>query len=148
MTKTIRMTALLILTITARITVSALSEDACKTPAPRTTTPANGESPLVCDRLALSSALRKRHFEVLGPALIARRTGVRELSDGYEFQFPSDTKTLAMLTEWIAQERLCCPFFDIDLHIAPKAGPVRMRLTGRPGTKDFMRAAAAAWVSK
>jgi hypothetical protein len=129
------------------IAMPACSEDACKTPAPQAKTAAKGESPFVCDRLALSPALRKRHFEELGPALIARKTGTHELANGYELQFPSDAKTLAMLTEWIEQERLCCPFFDIDLHFVPEGGPVWMRLTGRPGTKDFMRAAAA-WIQK
>lgn len=118
--------------------------DACKTPA---TTTAKSESPFFCNRLALSPAIRKRHFEDLGPALIARKTAVREVPNGYELQFPSDSKTLAMLTEWIEQERLCCPFFEIDLRFTPDRGPVWMRLTGGPGTKDFIRAATA-WIHK
>ncbi|HEX9501697.1 MAG TPA: hypothetical protein VGA10_08595 [Thermoanaerobaculia bacterium] len=98
-----------------------------------------------CDRLALSPEIRKRHFEVLGPALRAVKLAVRELPDGYEFEFPSDAKTLPMLEEWIAQERLCCPFFDIDLRLERAGGPAWMRLTGRTGTKDFIRADFSAW---
>ncbi len=107
-----------------------------------------GQSPLACDRLALSPELRKRHFEELGPALVKLRRGVRELPDGYEFEFSSDPKTMAMLEEWAGQERLCCPFFDINIHFAAEGGPVSMRLTGRPGTKAFMEAEGAEWVRK
>jgi hypothetical protein len=106
------------------------------------------DSPFVCDRLALTPEIRKRHFEVLGPALRAARLAVRELPDGYEFKFPSDAKTLAMLEEWIGQERLCCPFFDIDLRLERENGPAWMRLTGRPGTKDFIRADAGPWIQQ
>ncbi|MDQ6802021.1 MAG: hypothetical protein M3041_14435 [Acidobacteriota bacterium] len=106
------------------------------------------DSPFACDRLALTPELRKRHFEELGPALRALRLAVRELPDGYEFKFPSDAKTVAMLEEWIAQERLCCPFFDIDLRFEREGGPAWMRLTGRPGTKEFIRADAPKWIQQ
>lgn len=106
------------------------------------------DSPFACDRLALTPELRRRHFEELGPALRALRLAVRELPDGYEFKFPSDVKTVAMLEEWIAQERLCCPFFDIDLRFEREGGPAWMRLTGRPGTKEFIRADAPKWIQQ
>src|SRR5438477_10673777 len=72
------------------------------------------ESPFACDRMALTPEVRKRHFEELGPALISLRKSVRELPDGFEFEFPADEKTYQLLTEWAFQERLCCPFFDLD----------------------------------
>ena|ERR1700682_6445956 len=107
---------------------------------------AKHESPFACDRLALTPEVRKRHFEELGPILRGLRTGVHELSNGYEFQFPNDEKTFALLAEWAAQERLCCPFFDIDLRIDREGGPAWLRLTGREGTKAFIKADAPAWV--
>ena len=106
------------------------------------------ESPFACNVNALTKEVRHRHFDELGPALRARRQQVRELSNGYEFSFPSDTKTYAMLTEWVDQERLCCPFFDIDIHIEREGGPVWLRLTGRPGTKDFVRVDFAPWMQQ
>src|SRR6266487_4880734 len=81
------------------------------------------DAPFVCDRLALSPEARKRHFKELGPMLAALRLGARELPDGYEFKFPSDAKTVAMLEEWMGQERLCCPFFHIDLRLEREGGP-------------------------
>jgi len=106
------------------------------------------ESPFACDRLALSPAERKRHFEELGPALRAKKTGVQELSDGYEFAFPSDASTFQLVAEWSIQERRCCPFFDIALRLEREGGPLTLRLTGRPGTKEFIKADAAAWIAK
>jgi hypothetical protein len=100
---------------------------------------AKRESPLACNAFALSPEIRKRHFEELGPALLKLKKSTRELPDGYEFEFPADTKTYQVLTEWVSQERSCCPFFDIDLRLDRENGPLWLRLTGRPGTKDFIK---------
>jgi hypothetical protein len=64
------------------------------------------ESSFACDRLALDAEARKRHFQELGPALRTLKESVRELPNGYEFRFPSDPKTIAMVAEWAAGERL------------------------------------------
>jgi hypothetical protein len=104
------------------------------------------ESPFACDRLALDADARRRHFEELGPALRTLKEGVRELPNGYEFRFPSDPKTIALVAEWAAGERLCCPFFDIQLRMEREGGPFWTRLTGRKGTKEFIKADAAAWI--
>ena len=104
------------------------------------------ESAFACDRLALSPGARKRHFSELGPALRSMKKAVRELPDGYEFQFPADPKTIAMIAEWAAGERLCCPFFDIQIRMEAEGGPVWLRLTGREGTKSFLQADAASWI--
>jgi hypothetical protein len=100
---------------------------------------AKRKSPLACNAFALSPETRKRHFEELGPALLKLKKSTRELPDGYEFEFPADNKTYQVLTEWVSQERLCCPFFDIDLRLDREGGPLWLRLTGRPGTKEFIK---------
>ena len=96
-------------------------------------------SPLACNAFALSPEVRKRHFEELGPALLKLKKSTRELPDGYEFELPTDNKTYQLLAEWAFQERLCCPFFDIELRLDRENGPLWLRLTGRPGTKEFIR---------
>lgn len=106
----------------------------------------SAQSPFYCDRGALSPAERTRHFDVLGPALIARRQAVRELPDGYEFQFASDKQTFQDLAEFVEAERRCCPFFDIELRMTAEHGPLWVRFTGRPGTKQFIEADAAEWI--
>jgi len=106
------------------------------------------ESPLACDRLALDAEARRRHFEELGPALRTLKESVRELPNGYEFRFPSDPKTIGLVAEWAAGERLCCPFFDIQLRMGKEGGPFWLRLTGRKGTKDFIKVDAASWIKQ
>ncbi len=107
---------------------------------------AEKESPFACDRLALTPAERSRHFDVLGPLLRQRKLAVRELSEGYEFRFPSDPETIRLVTEWVVGERRCCPFFDIDLRLEREGGAFWMRLTGRPGTKEFIQTEGATWI--
>jgi hypothetical protein len=131
--------------VLAIVAASAASADESKqSPEPR----AAGVSPFACDRLALSPEIRKRHFEELGPALRKLKKSTRELADGYEFEFPADQTTYQMLAEWVFQERLCCPFFDIDLRSEREGGSFWLRLSGRPGTKDFIKADGAVWVKQ
>ncbi len=101
--------------------------------------PPKRESAFACDRLVLTPEARKRHFDELGPALRAITKGTRELSDGYEFEFPSDSASFKLVSEWAAGEHLCCPFFDIDLRLEREGGAFWLRLTGREGVKQFIR---------
>ncbi len=104
------------------------------------------DSPFACDRAALTSQARKRHFDELSPALRARKKSVRELREGFEFEFPADTATFQLVSEWVTGERLCCPFFDIDIHVEREHGSLWLRLTGREGVKKFIKADFAAWL--
>jgi len=106
---------------------------------------ARTESPFACNRLALNEQQRRRHFDELSPTLRGLKTQVAELPDGFEFQFPSDQKTFQLLAEWIDGERVCCPFFDIDLRSQREGGLLTLRLTGRDGVKQFIRADFAKW---
>jgi hypothetical protein len=110
-------------------------------------TPSFADSPFACNRAALSVQARKRHFDELSPMLRARKKSIRELRDGFEFEFPSDTATFQLVSEWVAGERLCCPFFDIDVHVEREGGSLWLRLTGRQGVKQFIQAEFAHWFS-
>jgi hypothetical protein len=103
------------------------------------------ESPFACSPSALSPAERKQHFEDYGPKLRARLKQIRELPDGYEFAFGTDRDTYQTLAAWMFQERLCCPFFDLDLRIDREGGSTWLRLTGRAGVKEFLRAEFEPW---
>lgn len=122
-------------------------EDKCNDDQPQAANSVR-QSPFACDRLALDPEARKRHFDELGPALRSLRKAVRELPDGYEFQFPADPATIALVAEWAAGERLCCPFFDIQLRMEPENGPFWLRLTGRKGTKHFIKVDGASWIKQ
>ncbi len=108
-------------------------------PAPRQ------ESPFACVESALSRAERKQHFEEYGPLLRARLQRIHELPDGYEFGFAPEAGTYRMLSTWMFQERLCCPFFDLALRIDREGGPLWLRLTGRKGVKEFITAEFDPW---
>jgi hypothetical protein len=96
-------------------------------------------------RLSPTRPSRKRHFDELSPALRARKLSIRELRDGFEFEFPTDSTTFQLVSEWVAGERLCCPFFDIDMHVEREHGNLWLRLTGREGVKQFIRSDFAQW---
>jgi hypothetical protein len=104
------------------------------------------ESPLACNALAFSKQGRDRHFNELGPALRSLHKRVRELDDGYEFEFPGDRTTFQLLAEWAIQERECCPFLEINLRLEPERGAAWLRLTGRKGAKTFIKLGVAAWL--
>jgi hypothetical protein len=125
-----------LLTLALLYAVSGRSTAADGTVLPQSAKP---ESPFACNAFALSPEVRKRHFEELGPALLKLKKSMRELPDGFEFELPADDKTYQLLTEWAFQERLCCPFFDIELRLDRENGPLWLRLTGRPGTKEFIK---------
>ena len=105
------------------------------------------QSPVYCDVAALAPAERTRHFKVLGPALAAKRSAVRALTEGYEFEFPADAQTYQQLVDWIGGERACCPFLDIDVRLGANSGPILVRLTGQPGTKQFIEAEGGDWLT-
>jgi len=110
---------------------SLISADDKRPPSDTASAPARKDSPYYCNRLALTPEERHRHFDEHGPKLRSLPKSVRELSNGYEFEFPSDKAIYQLLSEWAIQEHLCCPFFDISLPLEAEGGPLWLRLTGR-----------------
>jgi hypothetical protein len=132
-------TSFVVIIVASLTLLYVVSERSIRADETTTSQSAKHESPLACNAFALSPELRKRHFEELGPALLKLKKSTRDLPDGYEFELPADNKTYQLVTEWAFQERLCCPFFDIDLRFERENGPLWLRLTGRPGTKEFIK---------
>jgi hypothetical protein len=93
-----------------------------------------------CDMKAMTAAQRRRQSGLLLPALKSSRLSASELEDGFAFRFPADAKTFATVSEWMGNERLCCPFFAFDLHVGDSTGPTTLRITGPEGVKRFIRA--------
>ncbi len=97
------------------------------------------ESPFACNMLALTPEGRARHLTVIKEILAASRA-IEEISDGYAFKFESGEKTIMLASEFIFRERLCCPFFTFELVSERENGPLWLRLKGREGVKDFIKA--------
>src|SRR5829696_727075 len=55
---------------------------------------------------------------------------VRELEDGYAFRHSSEAEVLIALAEYVALERLCCPFFDFAIEVGRDGGVVWLKMTG------------------
>ncbi|MCI0391086.1 MAG: hypothetical protein MOB07_20255 [Acidobacteria bacterium] len=96
------------------------------------------ESPFACNIAALNAEQRRRQG-ILLKQLSAARQEVRELQDGYAFRFAASSQMLVDVTEFVINERLCCPFFDFELAIEREGGPLWLRLRGREGVKEFIR---------
>lgn len=91
---------------------------------------------LACRAHALDAAQRKRQQELL--ALMRRSAQAREeLPDGYALRLPTDAALFRDAAEWIALERLCCPFVRFSLEWTPDDA-VWVRFTGGPGVKEFL----------
>ena len=106
------------------------------------------ETPFACNLGAMSAEARKRHIDIVSPRLRDLHTSVRELPDGIEFEFPSDSAAFRLVTEWMEGERACCPFFDFILRMEREGGSLWLRLTGRTGVKDFIQAEFGRWLTK
>jgi hypothetical protein len=97
------------------------------------------ESPLACNMLALDAEGRKRH-KVVSDQMRAAVKEVQDLPDGYAFRFEAAQATILLVSEFIARERLCCPFFRFELIAEQEDGPLWLRLRGREGVKEFIKA--------
>jgi hypothetical protein len=60
---------------------------------------------------------------------------IRELDDGYAFGHSLDRGVLLTIAEFVANELLCCPFFEFGLTVERDGGPVWLRITGEGEAK-------------
>ncbi len=97
------------------------------------------EFPFACDMTAIPADKRGAHLATID-TLFQSVKSLRELPNGYSFRLPSDPDLLLTAAEFIALERLCCPFFGFSLEIERERGAVWLALTGREGVKPFIMA--------
>ncbi len=139
------MKIVVIILVTAAVLAGvAVSQMVSEKQASRPVSTGKQETPFYCDRLAIKPERRKLHQE-LSEKLHAAKLGVRELDNGYEFEFPGDAALLPIMTEWIADERACCPFFDITVRLEREGGKIWLGFSGRDGVKQFIHAEFTGW---
>ena len=97
------------------------------------------ESPFACNMLALDAEGRKRH-KVVSERVRAAVKEAQELPDGYAFRFSAEQATILLVSEFVSRERLCCPFFRFELISEQEDGPLWLRLRGREGVREFIKA--------
>jgi len=82
--------------------------------------------------------------EVAGGGLIARLEVVEAEHERTPrrlcLPISSRAKTFAIVTEWLGNERLCCPFFEFDMHVGDNTEPMTLQTTGTEGVKQFIQA--------
>jgi hypothetical protein len=97
------------------------------------------ESPIACDMTAIAPEHRGAHIATIEKLFRSVKSKC-ELPDGYVFELPNESNVLLMASEFMSQERLCCPFFGFRLEIEREGGPLWLSLTGRDGVKPFILA--------
>ncbi|MGH7948572.1 MAG: hypothetical protein ACREQF_05045 [Candidatus Binataceae bacterium] len=92
-----------------------------------------------CEMGALNPQERERRSELARKVLraVVER---RELDRGYAFRIDLSAASLGETGEWVALERLCCPFLDFKIDIGRQNGAVWVNLSGGDGVKEFLRA--------
>jgi hypothetical protein len=91
-----------------------------------------------CDMTAIPVADRPAHHKLIRRLMHEGVEDIHELPDGFAFRFSADE--YQAVTEFVARERLCCPFLTFTLELLPEQGPLILRLTGAEGVKEFIRA--------
>jgi hypothetical protein len=91
---------------------------------------------LACNLRAISAVQRPRYNELVSRLSAAIRDR-GELPDGYTYTLDSSKITSPEVAEWIAMERLCCPFLIFRLEGAEEASRLTMR--GPEGVKALIR---------
>ncbi len=98
-----------------------------------------GQVVIACDMTAIPADQRGQHEAKVKSLFGAVKEG-QELPNGYAFRLPTTSAMLLNAAEFIANERLCCPFFNLALEVEPHGGPFWLRLTGGEGVKEFIKA--------
>lgn len=93
--------------------------------------------PIACDLTAIAEDERAAHEAYISERLFSDAQEILELPDGFALRF--EAGHYGELAQFVANERLCCPFFTFVLEVTPAQGPVWLRLTGHAGVKGFLK---------
>lgn len=96
------------------------------------------QSALACNLGAIATGERDEHI-ARAERVFAKVIETQELPTGYAFRLPLDTPTLIEVAQWIANERLCCPFFTFTLVVNAQ---LWIELTGAEAAKEELIAMA------
>jgi hypothetical protein len=99
----------------------------------------NSTTPLACNMNVFTPIQREAHIQTT-TKLIRAVQSVQEVENGYEFLFPNRTEFISKIAEFIANERLCCPFLEFTLNVGSHSEPISLSLNGPIGTQEFLRA--------
>ena len=76
--------------------------------------------------------------EELTQQLLAGSTAITKIEDGFEYAFSGDAVWAEEIVRFIIEERECCRFLTFEITFEPDQGPIRLRITGPEGTREFL----------
>jgi hypothetical protein len=97
----------------------------------------SGSNNFVCNLGVMNQEERAR-YKALSRKLMGAGEERRELDNGYAFRLATQKISLVEIADWIAMERRCCPFFNLQIEAQPNDGPIWLRMTGGSGIKQFI----------
>lgn len=95
------------------------------------------ETAFACNLNAISPEQRPAHQRLI-EQLFTSKHAAYEMPNGYRFEFSAEW--LVQLAQFVALERLCCPFFDFTIQVNANSDTLSLQLTGVEGVKTFIRA--------
>jgi hypothetical protein len=96
------------------------------------------EIPLACNLGALDASSCSAHISSAVHLLNDVAQERQESTEGFSFRF--NAEDYPRVVEFIANERLCCPFFHFTLEVSPAQGPIWLHISGPDGAKSFLQA--------
>ena len=94
-------------------------------------------SPIACNIHVLTAQERQEH-STAAKRLLTAVTMRREVKNGYVFELDKTRITLSQVSEWVENEKRCCPFFDFQIKLVRESGPLSLTLMGRNGVKKLI----------
>jgi hypothetical protein len=92
---------------------------------------------LACNLNAIAAGARPRYNELVKRLRSAVRDRA-EVQGGYVYKLDGTALALTEAAEWIAMERLCCPFLTLQLSASGDDADWRLTLTGPVGAKAIL----------
>ena len=100
---------------------------------------AKHETPFFCGLEKTLTKEQREHKKALSEKMEKARIETKELPNGFVFRLRPEDVSFAEVADWVATERVCCPFFDLAIEAERENGPLSLRITGREGVKQFIR---------
>lgn len=96
--------------------------------------PTHEQTVIACNLDAIDSESRDEHV-LTAEQMLASIIETKENPDGFAFRFPNETAMLTHVVKWIANERLCCPFFTFKVIVDDEFW---LELSGNQEVKAFI----------
>lgn len=95
------------------------------------------ELPIAC---TLSAEELRTGRDGLLPGLIATASECHLAGDALSLRFEAQGGVLQRVADVIERERQCCAFLRFELVVPPVGGPIRVEVSGPPGTAELLTA--------